>query len=816
MVLLAALLLAGSRFTFDQRVEDLIKQMTLDEKVSLCHGRGGFDTAPIERLGIPSYKFSDGPSGVRYPWNEPATCFTTGVSMAATFNPDLINRVGISIGEETLARGNAVILGPGVNIVRTPIGGRSFEYYGEDPYLARQTAVAYIKGVQSRGVAACVKHFAANSIEMQRDSVDAQIDERTLREIYLPAFEGAVKDAKVATIMAAYNKVNGHYSSENDWLQNQVLKKEWGFEGYVMSDWGAVHSTIPSAMSGMDLEMPGGPNNRFAKPLGDAVREGRIPETVVDDKVRRFLRVMLALDAKKPKRIPKVGSPAHMEVARQVTEEAMVLLKNDSGILPLKKGKLKSLLVIGPDADRRMSNGGGSAMVNAADETTPLQGIKNYLGAGVTVTHIYGSEPNEDEVSAVPASVLQTPDGKPGLTARYSVRGSDPVERIDPSIDFAWGTASPADKIPAAGYNVRWTGTLTPTESGSYFLGLKNDDGGSLIVDGKLFVDNSDGWGEHPSVRAIKPIELTAGKPVTISVNYRHHSVSSECRLIWAKTPGGVEALIQRAALAAKSADQTILVVGTNHQWDGEAHDKPSLKMYGDEEALTASVLAANPKTVVTLVNGTAIEMPWIANAHAVLEAWYGGSRTGEALASILFGDVNPSGKLPVSFPVTLADSSAHALGNYPPKSGVLKYDDGILVGYRWFDTKNVAPLFPFGYGLSYTIFAYSDVQASAAKDSVKVRFKLKNAGSRAGKETAQIYIRAKASSVPRAMQELKGYAKIALGAGASQEVTVTLPRSAFAYYSVEKHDWVVEPGQYEIAVGSSSRDIRGTASVKL
>ncbi|HWD37631.1 MAG TPA: glycoside hydrolase family 3 C-terminal domain-containing protein [Fimbriimonas sp.] len=797
--------------SIESRVDDLVRRMTLEEKISLCHGATDFATAAIPRLGIPSYKFSDGPNGVRYPWNVPTTSFATGVSMASTWDPTLIRKVGAAIGEETLAKGNSVILGPGVNIVRTPLGGRSFEYYGEDPWLARETAIGFIEGVQSKGVAACVKHFAANSIENQRGTVSAEMDERTLREIYLPAFEGAVREAHVKTVMCAYNRINGSYCSENPHLINDILKGEWGFQGYLMSDWGAVHSTIPAALAGMDLEMPGNEYNFFGKRLETAVKEGKVPESVIDDKAKRFLRVMLELDATKPKSVPPPACKAHLDVAEKLAEEAPVLLKNDSGVLPLKKKGLRSVVVIGPNADQRMSFGGGSCMVNSPMEVTPLEGIRRYLGGTAKVSYVNGSEPSPEDTTPIPADQLQTEDGQTGLACTISAFGRGqtvtPVKRVDTKIDFAWGDTAPAPGIPDKGYMARWTGYLVPKESGMYYVGTLATDSSRVEVDSKRLVDNSDGWGTHPLQRVMNKVELIAGAKVPITVTFRKGDDPAEIHLLWAKAPEGEQTWIGKAVQAAKSSDAVVLVVGTNHFWDGEAHDKPNLNLYGDQDRLAEAVLEANPKTVVVLVNGTAVEMPWISDAHAILEDWYGGTEAGTALAKILFGEVNPSGKLPLTFPAMLSQSPPTAMGDYPPKAGKLPYSDGILVGYRYFDTKKVEPLFPFGHGLSYTKFGYSALSVSPEKDGFAVKCQVKNEGQTAGSEVVQVYVRPKTSKVLRPFQELKGFSRIELKPGGKATVNIALPSSAFSYYS--EHGWTVDPGQYEVAVGSSSRDIR-------
>ncbi|HEY0946396.1 MAG TPA: glycoside hydrolase family 3 C-terminal domain-containing protein [Opitutaceae bacterium] len=685
----------------EARVEDLLSRLTFEEKIALLHADSKFTTAGVPRLGVPRRWLSDGPHGVREEigpdsWapagntNDFATCFPSGIALAATWNPDLAQAEGAVIGAEARARGKHIMLGPAVNIMRTPLCGRNFEYMGEDPFLTARMAVGYIRGEQSQDVASCVKHLAVNNQETNRGWIDVAVDERTLREIYLPAFRAAVQEAGVWTVMGAYNKLRGDFCCHNDYLINDVLKGEWGFQGLVMSDWDAVHDTRGAAIGGLDLEM--GTENRayadyfLAAPFAAAVRRGEIPMTVLDDKVRRNLRVMFAtriLDGRAP---GAINTKEHQHTARRVAEEAMVLLKNHGGALPLDLAKIKSIAVIGENATRLQCHGGQSSEVKPFYEISPLAGIIARAGRQVNVSYALGydappeKEQNQPAVSAPPLSAAE---------------------------------------------------------------------------------------------------------------------------------------LAERAVAIARAADVVIFVGGLNHNRhnDSESWDRADLKLPYGQDALLERIIAANPRTIVVLVSGSPVEMgPWLAKAPAVLQAWYSGMEGGNALARVLFGDVNPSGKLPCTFPRKLADSPAHALGEFPGKDGVVRYVEGLLVGYRWFDTKAIEPLFPFGHGLSYTTFAYSGLKLVPAADGsgfVNAEFELTNTGTREGAEVPQVYVHQASPRLPRPAKELKGFKKVSLKPGEKQIVSIPLGHDAFAYYDPAQHGWVAEAGDFTISVGSSSRDLR-------
>ena len=712
----------------EAEVEALLKKLTLEEKIKMIHANSAFAAGGVPRLGIPEIMTSDGPHGVRpeqgRDWkgvknaNDAGTYLPTNNTLAATWNPELGYAYGTVLGSEANARGKDIILGPGINIVRTPLNGRNFEYLSEDPYLISKMVVGYIRGVQAQGVSACVKHYAANNQEEHRNDIDVEMSERALREIYLPGFKAAVQQAGVNTLMGSYNKFRGTYATENAYLMNTILKGEWGFKGLVISDWGSVHDTQQALRNGTDLEMgtdlslmynsvdqsSASAGTVAAMPtrslydqffLGDAalsaVQKDPTLVPLLDDKVRRILRVMYAtnmLGATK-RQAGAYNTPAHQATALKVAEEGIVLLKNEDNVLPLKKS-VKTVAVIGANAERENAMGGGSGQLKAKYEITPLQGLKKALGSQATITY-------------------------------------------------------------APGYKIA-RGQLADPQ------------------------------------------------------------------------------LIQQAVAAAKAAEVVVYVGGSTHgydytKWsdnayDAEGYDKPDMHMPFGQDELLQAVLAANPNTVVVLLGGGPIDVSaWAGRAKGIVEAWYPGMEGGNALAHILVGDVNPSGKLPFTFPVKLEDSPAHKLGEYPSTPGnPLKqtYKDDIFVGYRYFDTYKVAPQFAFGHGLSYTSFKYSALAVTPGQQSATVKLSVTNTGKVAGAEVVQVYVHDEQAAVKRPEKELKGFQKVFLKPGETKTVTLTLDQNAFQYYDEVKKQWVLEPGKFDVLVGASSRDIRLTSSLVL
>jgi beta-glucosidase len=694
------------QLSVDQRVDDLLGRMRPAEKARMLSGAGWMETQPNERLGIPAIKMADGPMGVRN-WagssavtnatSTPpvhATSFPAGVAMASTWDVDLVQREGQIIAQEVKALGRDMILAPTVNIARTPLWGRDFEGYGEDPYLAARMGVAFVRGVQGEGVIPSVKHFVANNQEFERHRIDEKIDLRTLHEIYFPAFRAAVEEAGAWAVMNAYNKVNGQWCAENPFLLTQILKERWGFQGFVISDWGSTYSTAGTIGAGMDLEMPGGeplhrwldqPRTQEAGNSGGwlteekvlaAVDAGEVTQSAVDDGVRRILRVMFTagLFDQPHSGGGEVDTREQRAAARTAATEGMVLLKNEGPLLPLDSTKTRSVAVIGPCAAVARTGGGGSSLVRPAYAVTPLEGIKEAAGAGMEV---------------------------------------------------------------------------------AYALGVAME-------------------GEDAEVDAASARE-------------------------------------EAVALAARS-DAAVVLVGYSFKLESEGFDRPSMDLPAGQDELIRTVAAANGNTVVVVTAGAPIAMTgWIENVPAVLYAWYGGQEVGHAVGDLLFGVAAPSGKTPVTFPRRIEDSTAY--GNYPGENLHVEYAEGIFVGYRGFDRRNVEPLFPFGHGLSYTMFEYSGLNVSGptvkAGGTVEVSLRIRNSGSRAGTDVVQLYLRDVESSLPRPPKELKGFQRVSLDPGQARTLTFTLDGSDMAFFDPAKGDWVAEAGTFEVLVGASSRDIR-------
>ena len=789
----------------ETKVENLLKQLTLDEKILLIAGTG-FDTVPIPRLGIPSLKMTDGPVGVR---QAPATSFPSSIALAASFDPDLIKRVAQAIAQETKAKGKNVLLGPCVNIQRTPFGGRNFESFGEDPFLAAQAAVAYIKGIQSENVIPSVKHFAANNQEINRMTIDVRVDERALNEIYFPAFKASVKEGNVWSVMAAYNKLNGFYASENNYLLTEVLKKGWNFQGLVMSDWGAVHSTAPTLKNGLDLEMPTGSflNSEAVK---KALAANEISETDISEMVRRMLRVMFLaglMDNKKPLDKGSIDTPEHRRIALEAARGGIVLLQNQTNILPLDTNKIRSIAVIGPNADTARIGGGGSAQVIPFYSVSPLEGIKKAVGEKAQINFAPGIISLED-TTPIPTANLTTPDGKSnGLRGEYfdnmTFDGKPAFTRVDSLLDFHWGTNSPAENYPSDLFSNRWTGNLTATISGRYAISLSSNDGGRLYLDDKLIVDV---WGDHATLKAANSVELKAGEPHKIRVEHYENRGNADLVLGWRLLENDI---LQKASEAASKSDVAVIFAGLSDAFEVEARDRADLNLPKEQEDLIEAVTKANPKTIVVMTSGAPVLMDkWIGKVPAVVQAFYYGQEGGNAIADVLFGKISPSGKLPATFLKRWEDSNA--FGRYPGDGKSVAYSEGILVGYRWFDTKNIAPLFPFGHGLSYTNFKYSALKLTHGKDTnLTIEFEIENTGKFDAAEVAQVYVEDVKSSLPRPLKELKGFRKVFLKAGEKRVISVSLDQNSFAFYDPKKQSWIAEKGEFKILVGSSSRDIR-------
>jgi len=797
------------------KIQKLLNELTLEEKIDLLGGTG-FETKPIERLGIPSLKMCDGPLGVR--WGR-ATAFPSGILMAATFNPDLIERIGKALAEETKAHRRNVILGPCVNIARIPMGGRNFESFGEDPYLTSRLTVSYIKGVQSENVAATVKHYAVNNQEHNRMFVNAIVSERALNEIYLPAFKSAVKEANVLAVMAAYNKLNGFYCSENEYLLKKKLKGEWNFQGLVMSDWGAVHSAEPTFNNGLDLEMPFGRYlNR--ENLLKKIRTGELSENELNDKVRRILSVMfkLGLFDKYDYDTTKLNNDDHKKLALEVAREGMVLLKNENKILPLNLKNISSIAVIGPTSNVAITGGGGSSMVSPFYSISPLEALQKKIGDKIKINFAQGLVLNGTIKPIEKQFLFVDKKGKTnGLKGEYfaniDLDGKPSKVRIDSVINFAWEWDAPFEDFPSDYFSVRWSGYLKIDKSGYYSIDVSSDDGVRLYLNDKLVIDD---WNDHAELTNSYTTFLQSGKFYKIKLEYYERGGGAICRLGLRETDTN---LIYQAIDAAKKSDVALVFVGTNYTYESEGFDRKDLALPQNQDELIKKVCEVNKNTIVILTTGSPVLMDdWIDKPKAILQTWFAGEQIGNAIAEIILGEINPSGKLPITFPVRWEDCSAYPY--YMKEDSVTRYDDGIFVGYRHFEKYKIKPLFSFGFGLSYTTFELSELKVSKydlkKNDTVQISFKIKNTGERKGKEVVQLYVGALDSKVERPVKELKRFSKVELNPSELKEVNFVLSTEDLKYFDEALSDWKIEPGRYQLFVGNSLDNLSLSAIIKI
>ncbi len=804
----------------EARVKDLLSRMTLKEKVDLVSGIG-FATKKNSRLCIPHLVMTDGPLGPHARGH--ANNYSAMINLAATFDVPLMAKVAENIGEEVRILGRNMLLGPCINIARVPQGGRTFEGFGEDPYLVSQMAVAYVKGVQSKKVVTCTKHYVANNQEWNRGEVSVELTERALREIYLPAFKAVVQKAGGWTIMGAYNRVRGTYSCENRYLLTDILKKEWGFRGVVLTDWGASHSTVKMANAGLDLEMPTG--KYYGEKLLQAIRKGKVSEETLNDKVRRILRVIFQAGLFDESIMAYGGfddTPARRALALRVARESIVLLKNDNHFLPLNKKAVHSIAVVGPNGNVARMFAGGSGSLHGNYRVSPLEGIRKEVGQRVKVSFTPGLRKKPTQLPIVGPEFYRLPNGKPGIFAEYfnnrEQKGKPVLKRVEKAIDFDWGYGGERDPShpgsPAPGivnldkWSARWTGKFRSPGDGWYYIGLKSDNGVRLYLDGQKIID---AWiDSKPGKFKITKFKFQKNKLYDLRVDFYENIGSCQCKLGVARYRK--VNFLQQAIDLAKKSDVAILCMGLNPEMEGEGADRDSLPLPSAQERLIREVARANKNSVVVLNNATPIFMNrWLGAVPAVVEALYPGQEGGTALADILFGKISPSGRLPITFPRRWEDTPVH--DSYPGKREVARYKEGILVGYRYYDAKKIQPLFPFGYGLSYTSFAYKNLTISpeqiGLQDTVTVRFEVTNTGKMAGDEVAQLYLRDVKASVLREPKALKGFARIRLKPGESKTISLKLARSSLAFYSPKRKKWVAEPGWFEVLIGSSSRDIR-------
>jgi beta-glucosidase len=791
----------------EARVEDLLRHLTANEKLTLIGGFQSSEIYGIPRVGLPAIVMADGPLGIRN--GKPSTVYPATIGLAASWDSELAQEFGVSLGRDCRARGIHILLGPAMNIIREPQGGRNFECLSEDPVLAAKMAVAIVKGIQSQRVVATVKHYAANNQEANRMSVNVVLSERVLREIYLPAFRASIQQGGAWAVMDAYNRLNGSYCTANSWLNTTVLKKEWGFRGVVMSDWKATHDTLGAANGGLDLEMPKGEflNASTLKPLIDA---GSVSMATLDDKVRRILRLEFAngfFGREQTDSSILKDDPRSAAVALKGAREAIVLLKNEKQILPLDRAKMHSIAVLGASA---MGNpaGGGSSMASPFHYVSTLDGLRSAAGSKSNVKWL-GLSADAIFQKLFPKTTF---DGPLNLEIRNSWHEKDPLAQMPvAAIDHDWTDHPPTAVKRPDDYYMRWTGHITPKASGRYDFIAKTRGGTRVTINGQQLIEV---WDYDDIVPLLATKILEAGRTYIVEVTYTcHRPQNSYMHFAWGLAP---PLLTQSETAYCRGADAVIVCVGYNSQNQREGHDRP-YELPLEQLELVKAATDLNSRTVVVLNSGGGVATQgWIDRVPALLQAWYPGQEGGRALAEIVFGDINPSGKLPISFEKRWEDCAAY--GRYPFTGGnksdpltasdEVDYSEGVFVGYRWFDLKGIEPLFPFGFGLSYTKFQYANERVLPAADGgYMVTFDITNTGSREGAEIAQIYVATPPSKVPRPVRELKAFSRVLLKPGETRTVTTTLTKDAFAYFDEDRKSWVVEPGRYAIIVGSSSRE---------
>lgn len=795
----------------EKRVEDLLSQMTLEEKIDYIGGHEGFYIRGIERLGLPKIKMTDGPVGTRNYGK--TTAYPASVLSAASWDRDLCYRLGEALGNDARERGVHILLAPGVNIYRAPMNGRNFEYLGEDPYLAGEMAVAYIKGVQSKNVVATVKHYAANNQEWDRNNVSSDMDERTLQELYLPAFKAAVQKGKVAAVMNSYNLVNGEHATQNSHLNNDILKGNWKFDGILMSDWVATYDGVAAAKGGLDLEMPSGAfMNR--ENLLPAIQNGTLSEEVINDKVRRILRIIFRFgfyDTPYTMTEPLKPNPESENVALDLARGGIVLLKNEGNVLPLSKN-IKTIAVVGPNSNKYIA-GGGSSYTEPFHYTSLLDGIKA-AAPNATVNFIDNSIPQMEDYIA--SSPFYTGKGAKtrGLKAEYfknkNLEGKPVATATDSSMNHNWPGAPEVLGMPEDNFSIRFTGVVRPDKTATYKFGVRGDDGFRLYVDDKLVIDM---WNDHAATLKMTELSLEAGKDYNVRLEFYENAGGAV--IAFAVYHEVID--FSAAEKAAKASDVVILSAGYDMSSEGEGFDR-TFELPPYQEALIKAVTFANPNTVVVLYAGGNTDMRnWLPQTKGLLHAWYPGQEGGTAIAEILFGTVNPSGKLPASFEKRWEENPTFDSYYDPDNNKAVTYGEGLNVGYRFYDHSRIKPQFPFGYGLSYTKFEYSDLKVSAKGTDVTVTYKIKNTGSRDGAEVSQVYVRQPNSHVQRPVKELKGFDKVFLKKGEVKTVTVKLDADAFSYYKTDKKAWGFDPGTFEVIVAASAEDVKlkGNVTVK-
>ena len=812
-------------------VDKLVAEMTVEEKAALTSGADLWSLVPIERLGIPAFRVTDGPNGARGSAmgtvGPTSVCVPCGSALGATWDPALVQRVGQMLGHEARTKACRVLLAPTVNLHRSPLAGRNFECYSEDPLLSGRMAAGFVRGVQSEGVVTTVKHFVANEAEFERHTISSVVDERTLRELYLVPFELAVKEGGTLGLMTAYNRLNGTYLTQRAEMLDDLLRGEWGFEGFVVTDWYAGGDTFESGRAGLDLEMPG-PARFFGPALAAAVEAGRVPEADLDAKVCRLLTVFDGLGAfDDPPGAPERSEdrPEDRALAREAAAAATVLLRND-GVLPLDPARLRRVAVIGANATRAQMVGGGSAAVRPHYRTTPLDALRAALGPDVEVVWEPGADIDRSPPPLGPDE-LRTPDGEPGLAVSFYATPdlTGPVVGTTVALDTRFFTTGlPLPGLEEEKFSMRFLGTYTPAWTGPHLFRVAQAGRVRLSIDGQVVLDGianpPEPGGEEFHGMSGRPqrvtVELEAGRAVPFQVDYTAQGSYMTYGFQVGCRPPRPDDLKERAVAAARDADAVIVIVGTNADWETEGRDRETLVLPGDQNELIRAVGAARPDAVVAVNTGGIVEMEWADEVGAVLQVWFGGQEMAGALADVLLGRAEPGGRLPTTIPHRIEHNPSY--GNFPGAYGEVRYGEGLLVGYRWYDTRQLPVRYPFGHGLSFTTFELGPPVPSASTfrpgDELVVEVPVRNTGSRAGAEVVQCYVEAPEDGVFRPTRELRGWSKVVLEPGGRARVRVVLSDRAFAHWDPAEHRWRIAPGRYRVAVGRSSRDIAHTIDV--
>ena len=804
-------------------IKQLIQDLTLEEKIELLSGFDAWQTNKIDRLGIPSIKMSDGPNGVRGDGNsgKPSACFPCAISIGSSWNLNLINTLGEELASEAKLKDVDVLLGPTINIHRHPLGGRHFECFSEDPFLTGKIAIEYVKGVQSKNIAACLKHFVGNDTEFERYTVSSNIDERTLREIYLLPFEMAIKEADAKVVMSAYNKLNNIYCSSHENLLIEILKDEWGFDGYVVSDWGAARDTVENAIGGLDLEMPG-PAKTWGKNLITAINDKAVPEDLINDKVKRILNVAsFCKRFENPIRKPERDNDSKLKrkLLKDAAQEGMVLLKND-GILPLKKN-IKSIGIIGPNAEKAQIIGGGSATLVPYHESHPVSSFQNNFSEKTIVksakgchTYRYLPEINKSltKENGFLVEYFNVTDNKNDFISSKVLRGS----KFWIFEGFAKDIIGTEDRPDIY---VKFSCTYVPDISGEHAFEIFAIGKSKLLINNEEIIDNwtdplpGDAFFAHGSSSKRGASHLEKDKSYQIEIQYKFEG-NFPAIYIGCQPPDKID-LLDEALNIAKEVDEVILLVGTNSDWETEGNDRVDFNLPGEQNTLIEKVLEINPNAIIVLNTGSPVDMPWVNKAKSILQSWYAGQEYGDALFEILTGLVNPSGKLPTTFPKRIKDTPAYSC--YPGENLQMSYDEKLLIGYKWYDRKKIEPLFHFGHGLSYTNFEYSNLRISNSHQNDFIcSFDIENIGDVSGFEISQCYISFMNCDEDEPIKKLQGFDKTHINSGEIKKIEICLDSKSFSTWDIKNHQWEIKKGVFNILIGSSSNDIKLKDSINL